>query len=276
MVASVIANKRKPEIPVVLPTQAEVKTMKPWLSTVERFIGRFSQNWARKFAGFIESQGQQIVAYYGSRVSEVAEQIKTLHNPRQQFVTEIAKLYDHLAEPEYRMVADFFGEHQEEVKIEDKIITLLHGLKHIRDGYDHRIYTRGDYPFLTTMLPIVKFPPPSLDYDQAGIVGAELMEGIHEFLRQNEISQLISVPRAQEVSILNPGSWMRGIAETFFGDKLEKVKKGLPNILTQAHGVLPTSGPKLADGVYDIAENICILKAQGRSAEEIARHMFVK
>lgn len=275
MIASVIANKRNPAIPVVLPTQAEIKAMKPWLNTVEKFIGRFSQNWARKFGGYVEKRGQQVVVDVGSRVSNIAEQVRTIENPRQQFITEITNLYNHLARPEYKMVGDFFGEHREEVKIEDKIHNLLLGLRYVRDGGKHQLYTRDQFPLLNTVLPIIKFPPDTLDDDQASIAGAELMEGIHVFLRQQGVSQLMPVPRAQGVNLFDPGSWMRGIAETFFGEKLEKVKRGLPNVLTQAHGVLPPSGPQLSDKIYDVAENISILKAQGRTADEIAHHVFV-
>lgn len=277
MVASVIANKRNPEIPVVLPTQAEVKAIKPWLATVERFIGRFSQNWARKFGGYVERKGQQVVVDVGSRVNSIAEQVRRIENPRQQFITELTNFYNHLARPEYETVDDFFGgEHQEQIKIEDKIHNLLLGLRYVRDGGNHRLYTRDKYPLLTTVLPIIKFPPDTLDDDQASIAGAELMEGIHTFLRQQGATHLMPVPRAQEVDLFDPGSWMRGIAETFFGEKLERVKRSLPNVLTQAHGVLPPSGPQLSDKIYSVAENICVLKAQGRPAEEIARHVFVK
>ena len=277
MVASVIANKRNPAIPVTLPTQTEVKAMKPWLNTVERFIGRFSQNWARKFGGYVERRGQQVVVDIGSRISNIAEQVGTIEHPQQQFITELTKLYNHLARPEYETVDDFFGgEHREEVKIEDKIRNLLLDLRDVRNGFNHRLYTRDQYPLLTTVLPIVKFPPDTMNDHQAGVAGVELMEGIHTFLRQQGATHLMSVPRAQEVNLFDPSSWMRGIAETFFGEKLERVKIGLPNVLTQAHGVLPPSGPQLSNKIYSVAEDVCVLKAQGRTADEIARHIFVK
>lgn len=276
MVASVIANKRNPAIPVVLPSQAEVKSMKPWLNTVERFIGRFSQNWARKFGGYVERRGQQVVVDVGSRISTIAEQVRTIESPRQQFITEVTNLYNHLARPEYEMVGDFFGEHRGEVKIEEKVHNLLLGLRYVRDGGKHQLYTKDQYPLLNTVLPIIKFPPDTLNDDQASVAGAELMEGIHIFLKQQGITHLMPIPRAQEVNLFDPGSWMRGIAETFFGEKLERVKRGLPNVLTQAHGVLPLSGPQLSDKIYGVAENISILKAQGRTADEIAHHVFVK
>jgi hypothetical protein len=39
---------------------------------------------------------------------------------------------------------------------------------------------------------------------------------------------------------------------------------------------LPESGPQLANAIYEMAENICVLNAQGVLPEEIARHAFVK
>lgn len=277
MVASVIAHKRDPRIPVVLPTQAEVKAIKPWLATVEKFIGRFSQNWAKKFEGYVERKGQQVVVDVGSLISNIADQVRMIENPRQQFLTELTNLYNHLAKPEYKTVEDFFGDHQEQVKIEEKIRYLLLGLRYIREGGDHELYTREQYPLLTTVLPIIKFPPDTLiDDDRASVAGAELMEGIHAFLKQQNVTGLMSVPTAQPVDISDPGSWIRGLAETFSADKLERVKSELPYVLTQAYGVLPLSGPQLADKIYSVAEGICILKARGKSVEEIAKHIFVK
>ncbi|MDO8576984.1 MAG: hypothetical protein Q7R82_01435 [Candidatus Daviesbacteria bacterium] len=276
MVASVIAHKRNPEIPVVLPTQPEVKIMKPWLNTVERFIGRFSQNWARKFGGYAERRGQQVVVDIGSRISNIAEQVRTIENPRQQFITELTNLYKHLEEPEYRRVETFFGERQEGLKIEDKVNKLLLGLKYVRDGGNHGLYPRDQYPLLTTILPIIKFPPDTLDVGQASVAGAELMEGIEVFLRQQGVREIEPAPKPRQVDFFDMDSWMRGLAEMFAPDRLERVKVGLPNLLTQAYRVLPSSGPKLADQIYDIAENICVLKAQGRSANEIAQKVFVK
>lgn len=262
MVASVIANKRNPDIQVVLPSQVEVKAMKPWLNTVERFIGRFSQNWARKFGGYVERRGQQVVVDIGSRISSLAEQVRTIESPRQQFITELTDLYNHLERPED--------------KIERKVRDLLLGLRHVRDGGDHKLYTRDQYPLLTTILPIIKFPQDTLDASQASIAGAELMEGMHVFLRQQGIREIKPAPKPSPVDFFDMDSWMRGFAETFASDRLERVKSGLPNLLTQACQVLPTSGPQLADKVYDIAENICVLKAQGKSADTIAQHIFVK
>jgi len=278
MVASVIANKRNPDIPVVLPTQAEVKAMKPWLTTVENFIERFSQNWARKFGGYVERRGQQIVVDIGTRIIAITEQMRAIENPKHQFVTELTNLYNHLAKPEYEEVYNFFeGEnHQELIKIEDKIHKLLSSLRYVRDGGNHRLYSRDQYPLLAAILPIIKFPPDTLDDDQASLAGAELMEGIHTFLKQQDVTSLVPAPRAQEIDLFNPESWMRGIAETFFREKLERVKKGLPHVLTQAYGVLPPSGPQMSDMIYDVAETICVLTAQGTPNEIIASHVFVR
>lgn len=277
MVASVIAHKRNPEIPVVLPTQADIKAMKPWLSTVERFIGRFSENWRQRFGSYIERRGQQVVIDVGSQISSIAEKVKVIENPRQQFLKELTNLYGQLAKPEYQASYGFFGEEsQEEILIEEKIKRLIMGLRYIRDGGNHALYTKDQYPLLTTILPIIKFPPDSLDEDTASIAGAELMEGIETFLKQQEISGIIPAPRAREVNLLDPGSWMRGLAEWFASEKLERVKASLPNVLTQAYHVLPSSGPQLTKKVYDIAENICVLKAQGTNLDEIARHIFAK
>lgn len=276
MVASVIANRRNSDIPVVLPTQAEVKAMKPWLATIERFIGRFSQNWARKFEGYVEKKGQQVVLDIGSRISNVAEQVEGIKSPRQQFIKELTNLYNYLAKPQYEEVLGFSGYHNKEVEIEEKIWVLLSALRYIRGGGNHLFYTRDKYPLLTTILPIIKFPPDSLPDDQVTLAGAEIMEAINIFLRQQGVTRLMAVPKAREVNLLDVASWMRGIAETFFSGKLEKVKGDLPNVLTQVHDILPANGPQLSGKIYTIAKNICVLRAQGQTPEEIARHVFMR
>ncbi len=275
MVASVIAHTRNPEIPVVLPAQTDVKAMKPWLGTVERFIGRFSQNWARKFGWYVEKRGQRVVEDIGFRICAIADQIGAIENPRQRFLTELTDVYNQLAKPEHETVNTFFGDAEEKIAIEDKIHTFLLGLRHIRDGGDHGLYTKEQFPLLNAIIPIVKFPPDSMDVGEASVAGAELMEGIHTFLRKEGVAETMPVPRPREIDIFNPSSWMRGLAETFFVEKLEKVKRTLPDVLVLAHQTLPVSGPQLSDAMYRAAENICVLKAQGRSADEIARHVFV-
>lgn len=92
MVASVVANKRNPEIPVTLPTQAEIKTMKPWLSRLEKFIGRFSQNWESKFGGYFEKKGQRIITDTGNRIINIIEKIRMIKHPQQQFINELTGL----------------------------------------------------------------------------------------------------------------------------------------------------------------------------------------
>lgn len=277
MVASVIAHKRNPEISVALPTQADVKAMKPWLTIVERFIGRLSENWARRFGSYVERRGQQVVMDVGSQISNIAEKVKLIKDPKQQFLRELTSLYKQLTKTEYQTSHEFFGEEfQEKVSIEEKIKYLIMDLRYIRDGGNHALYTKDQYPLFTTICPIIKFPPDSLDENTASIAGAELMEGIETFLKQQGISGITPAPKAREVNLFDPDSWSRGLAEWFASEKLERVKAGLPNILTQAYHVLPSNGPQLIKKVYDIAENICILKAQGISPEEIARHIFTK
>lgn len=276
MVASVVANKRNPKIPIILPTQVEIKTMKPWLTKVERFIGRFSENWARKFDGYIEKKGAQVVSDVGTRIINLTEVFRDVENPREQFLREVTLMYQNLQRKETE--EGFWGE-ENEVIVEDKIYNLLHALIEFKINHEWpdntpRWLNNHDFPLMLRLLPKLNMPPDSLDEGKASIAGAEMMKGFEVFLRQQGVKKIGSAPAPREVDLFNPSSWMRGLAETFAHEKLERVKNGLPNMLTQAYHVLPSDGPELAEKIYDVAENICVLKAQGRTAEEIASHIF--
>lgn len=281
MVASVIANKRNPEIPVVLPTQEEVKAMKPYLATVEKFIGRFSENMARKFGGYIERKGAQIVVDIANQVTKFPDVARTIENPQQQFLKETTLLYQNLRRSETE--EGFWGE-TNEVKVEQKISRLLRALNEFRfnnsrPDYTPRWLNSRDFPLLLKLLPRLNIPSQWTSEDnisKASIAGAELMSGLETFLKQQGIKGIGPAPSPREFNLLDPDSWGRGFAELFAAEKLERVKKGLPNALTQAYQALPQNGPQMADKIYDIAENVCILKVQGHSPDEIAGNIFVK
>lgn len=273
MVASVVANRRNPEIPMILPTADEVKAMKPWLDTVEKFIGRFSENWARRFGHYIERKGQQAVMDIGNRIADAADQIQEVENPRQQFVEELTLLYNRLALPEYRVVHGVFEDWEEPVKIEDKVTDMIVDLQYVKQGH-HHVYGEAEFPLLTRLLPITQLPPYGMQAGLAGFVGSELMDGTHTFLQSEGKRNLYPVPEPQEFNLFDFDSWIRGFAESFYPEKLERVKRQFPNVLSLAHQGLPENGPKLSEKIFDIAENICVLNAQGHTPDELAEHIF--
>ena len=281
MVASVIASKRNPEIPVVLPTNEEVKAMKPYLVTIEKFIGRFSENLARKFGSYVERRGAQLVVDTANQVVKFAEVARTIENPQQQFLKEATLLYQNLQKPETE--EGFWGE-TNQVKVEQKIYNLLRSLNEARfnnswPSYTPRWLNSRDFPLLLKLLPRLNLPPQWTsegNISNASIAGAELMSGLETFLKQQGIKGIGPAPQPREFNLLDPDSWGRGLAEVFAVEKLERVKNGLPNVLTQTYQALPQNGPQMADKIYNIAENVCILKAQGHSPNEIAQNMFSK
>lgn len=283
MVASVIANKRNSEIPVILPTHADVEAMKPWLAKVDKFIAGFgSENWARKFRSYIEKKGGEAVRDMGMKVSSFADMVGSINNPREQFLKELTLVYQHLQKPETRTASTFlFFEDEEIIPIEDKICSFLGNLKYragngVPEDEFSWLNDSEDFPIITKLFPKLKFPPASLDTGTASIAGAELMQGIEIFLKQRGIKGIGPAPSSRELNLFDPGSWGRGLAEWFASEKLEKVKNGLPLLLTLAHKTLPANGPAFADKIYDIAENICILKEKGHAPEEIASNIFRK
>lgn len=275
MVASIIANKRNPAIPVRLPTDAEVKAIKPWLSDVSWLLGKFSQNWRRAFDRFIERMGADFVVNIGERAYAMVQEMEWIENPRQQFVADIAKLYATLAKPEFEESFTLFGgEERVRIPIEEKIENLLEIMKLVRDGGTYLWINKDEYPLLARILPVIKFPPDSLDEGTTSIAGAEMMEGIEKFLKQQGIKNARRAPRPREFNLLNPDTWMRGLAEWFVPEKLARVKNHLPEILTQAKDTLPESGPEFVNKVYTLTENIVIVKHQGEDNREIVESLF--
>ncbi len=277
MVASVIANKRNPAIPVHLPTEAEIKAMKPWLRDASWLIGKFSQNWKRAFDRVIERIGADTVINIGEKAYTVIQDMENINSPRQQFIADIAKLYAALAKPEFEESFTLFGgEERVQIPIEEKIENLLEVMRLVRDGYANLWINKTEYPLLARILTIIKFPPDSLDASTAGIAGAEMMRGIESFLKQQGVKNVRTAPRPKEFNLLSPDTWMRGLAEWFAPEKLARVQNHLPEILTHAKNALPENGPEFAQEVYTLAENVTILKQQGEDDKRIVESLFKK
>lgn len=270
MVASVIASKRNPNIPVSLPTDQQVKAMRPWLADVSGLIARFSQNWAVRFDRFIEKSATQIVLDTGNKIYEATQAIEQITDPKTQFVREIAYLYREIIEKPSR--------YEDEESIEEKVAAIFNCFRAIKHG-EMRSGRYGikteNIPLLTRLIPVIQFPPESIAPNMAGLVGAEIMAGIHEFLRNKGIV-LEDAPQPTPVNILDPSTWVRGLAESFASEKLERVKQALPQILTYAADALPDSGPDFAKKVFELAENVVGLKQQGIDDKVIAENMFGK
>lgn len=266
MVTSVIAHHKYPEVPTKLPTVADIKTIKPWISTVEGFIGRFSPNLAHKFRGYVQSKGQNTVLEIGQKATGVLDTLEQIPNPQLEFMKEIHWAYHFLSQPSH------------DSSIEDRVgefVSLLHSAKYggyAREG-QHWL-TPKDFPLLLKLLPQLGIPPDELSERDASIAGAELMEGFEVFLRQHGITDIPRAPRPKEFDFFDPDTWMRGLAEAFAGEKLERVKIHLPNLLANALRAMPTDGPALANSAYSLSKSATDAYYQGVSPREIAKTMF--
>ncbi|MEK9177030.1 MAG: hypothetical protein AAB923_01920 [Patescibacteria group bacterium] len=275
VIASIVANRRNPGIPAERPTREQMQAARPWLKAVESFIGRFSERLARRFGKYVERRGEEIVTDIAERIIGFAEFSGTIENPKRQFLSECERVYRHLAERKTR--DGFWGE--EKVPIEDKIAHFIRELQWAKrnpQALEDSSYwlNRQSVPLLLGLIEKLGVTIDSIDPDKAGIVGSEFMAGLHAFLTHSGVSNLPPPPAAREVSIFDPGSWGRGVAEWFAPGTLAHVKRELPDILSLAYEAMPESGLALRDKVYEIAENICVLHKQGMSPEEITRHMF--
>ena len=276
IIASIVANRRNPEIPAKQPTEEQIRAAQPWLKTVQWFLGRFSEQLARRFGNYIDRKGTQVVNDLAERVIGFAEFAGTIENPKQQFLDECERLYQRLAAQKTR--SGFWGE-EEEVPIEEKVAQFIRTLQRAKQNpraldNDSFWLNRRTFPLLIALLEKLNLPIDSVNPSNAGIVGAELMEGIYAFLRGTGIQNLPPPLKAREVDIFDPSTWGRGLAEWLYPHIIEHVKRDLPGILSLAHEATPESGPALRDKIYEIAENICTLHKRGVSPEEIAKRMF--
>lgn len=274
MVASVVANAADPEFPLSLPTDADIKAIKPWLHDVSQVIGLFSERLQGKFDKYIERRGQELVKEVGLKIHDVAQVFAHIEHPQDQLRVEIYRIYTKLLEPQYRpddSLFAFFGEGDIEVTVEQKINDFIHVMRAYSDGYspEHAVpwFQKKDFPLLTKILPIVKFPPQSLDIDTASVAGAEMMQGVEHFLRAEGFRDIPPAPQTTEYDLFDlltfsSNAWNRTLAEWFKHGQLEEVRQKLPDILHYGKEALPKSGPQFTQSVYTIARNIVLSNAQ--------------
>lgn len=279
MVASVIAHRRNKEIPIRLPTKEDIgnKRVQWYVDILYKYINPFSQKIAERFRGYVEQEGERTVLKTGLKIADVADIAGSIENPRQQLLKETALLYRILQQPEIDEGFLYDGE----VTVEDKILGFLDALKEAKynpkllDDTSYALNNR-DFPLLLKLLPKLNLPSDTFDTWSASVAGAELMQGLEVFLRRQGMPDIEPAPLPQEIDLFDATSWPRAYAEWFKGEKLERVKNGLPVVFEHALDALPTNGPEFADQMYALAENVCALHAQGKSSGDIAHHMFVK
>jgi len=288
MVASIIANRRNPEIPIMYPTDEQVKAMKPGWGLVSDVIGRFSANWQARFNRILERKGS-------NRVTELAEQAFGIINvleathyvqPQKSFIDGLGTMYKDLSQPEMQP-GGLFGWDQIEKPIEDKIKQLISEIRNARFGHSSgRYFDSSRHPFLAKLLVNanavgINFPSeptPSLigpnSDEKTAIAGSEVMGGIETFLKRNNRNDIPNAPRPMEFDFFNPDSYMRTLAEWYSADKLERVKVKLPEVLGYVVDCIPEDPTAVSIRIYEIAEGIVNLKKQGRSDKEIAEALI--
>ena len=269
MVASVIANKNNPAIPLSLPSNADIQKIKPFLLTLEKWIEKVSPRLSKKFVQYCEKRGQDMVKGAALGLVEIVEIFTPFEKPKEQFVKELTAIYNNLQKPVIQEGIIF----DDELSIEDKIENLF---DHLQGESGHKWFNDREFALTTKLTKRLKFPPASLSSGDAGVVGAEFMAGIESFLRQKGIREIKPAPQAKEFDLFDWSTWKRGLAEIFVPEKIEKVKKMLPEILMEVERILPESNSEFKKKIYSIAEMICMLNESGVSPETIAKHIFKK
>ncbi len=268
MVTSVIAHNRYPEVPVKLPTAGDIAAIKPWVSRVEKVVDRFSPNLARRFRGYVQGKGQELVIDVGKKAIKTLDALENIPNPQMEFMKEMHWAYYYLAQPSY------------DSNIESKIydfISILDSAKYGQYFAQNQHWLNPiDFPILIRLLPQLGIPPNNINANEVSIAGSEVMQGIEVFLRQHGITDIPPAPSPREFDFFDPDTWMRGLAETFASERLDRARDHLPFVLAHAFRAMPTDGPLLADKISGIAKSATDAYYQGVKPKDIAQAMFNK
>lgn len=287
MVASVIANRRNPEVTILYPTEEQVKAMRPGLGLASTVIGRFSANWQARFDRFLERKGANKVMGVAEKAFGIIDVVETTHydQPRQRFIEGLALMYSDLSQPETE-AGGFLGLEEVGRPIEHKISQLIEEVRADQFGHGRgRYFNSNRHPFLSKLLVAVNsvginFPKepeetffgPNSD-QKAATAGSEIMGGIETFLRGNG-RRVPPASRPMKFELFNRDSYMRVVAEWFGSDKLERVKAHLPEVLNQTVDCIPENPSAVATRIYEIAEDIVTLKKQDKTDREIAEALI--
>lgn len=275
MVASVVAHRENSSIPVLSPTEEQIKKLKPWLETVSNFVGKISPTLQNKFNGLIERKGGEIVQATGQEVADLANVIGEIKNPKQQFLSELTYLYTQLSSSQ--MEPDFLGMEQE-MTIERKIEVLMETFYNLRyrESWEAPAWIdRKKLPLSSTLLPRLGIPPYDLNAGEKSVAASELMQGFETFLK-TKVARVNPAPIPTSLNLLDVRTWQRALVETFASDRLERVKEHLPDLLEHAYQSLPENGQLVKGKIYEIATDIVILHREGYSPHEIADYMFAR
>lgn len=280
MVASAIVNHYNPQFPIILPTEEEIMAMKPWLKKISMVIGKFSQRGQTRFGKVIEGWGEREVRNAAGQILRKVDVLGEIENPRDRFVPELAEIYGQVTISRTETLPGIFWDSVEEVSVEDRVRELLTEIMAARRG-DSRWINRENFPLVSRVLRVSGFPPDDLNISEAGIVGSELLQGIQNYLRSEGRHVSDAPAPIKAVEFWDPETWgvdnvLRWVGEYFEPERIEAVKKGLPEILKEVKNSLPKSGFKVLEAVRTLAENVLILSKQGVSNAEIAAAIFAK
>lgn len=275
MVASVIAHRRNSEIPIIYPTAEQVKQLRPLADAASRLIRRFSANWQARFDRFLEGKGEMKVEEATAVVMSYVDKIGEIDvpNPQEVFVEEVEDLYRDVARKEIED-GGFLGMEKVEIPAERKITEVIEGVYYVRGGGFGTRFNTERFPLLSKLVTLI--PSFTVDPGNAGIAGTEVMNGIRQFLVAEGVSALHNVPKPREFNIFDMGTWARVGAEWFFSERLERIKRALPDILKLSKEAIPNNPKAIVEEVYQIAENVVILHTQGKSDREIVDALFTK
>ena len=259
-VASAIAHQNEPALEPIYPTAAQIKEQSRGARLVSGFLGFFSSRWAERFDGYLERKARQKLARMAHQSSETINTIGEVERPKEQFVDELALLYQNsLQHPSLRegllqTVQDIANDQTEGgPQKERRPLSLLSKLNQL-SGLTRRLATRSAY-LRPGLVSSVRTAAP------------EIMQGIERFLKQ----QSVEVPPLQSSE---KSTLARRLVQRFSPHTLDKLPQQIESALTSVYNVLPADGQRFKDGVYELCKAITVRAKQGESSKALTQKIL--
>ena len=251
-IASRVASQRYSGVEPIKLSAGDIKNHFIGVTITSLLLGLISKRLKGRFEGYVERKATERIETETKRVVRFIEGLKHIENPKEQFLKELSDCYFDLTDPELKETNE--GEKWR------SILTVFNNFA-LRRSSDE---AKEKMP-LSTVLLSTAGRPIYLDSSKLALASPEILGAIATFLRSH----------GQEVPQANPKPppLMWGIGQLFAGEKLQLLRRELPNMLESFYELLPVNGPAASDILYQYAKKIVDARARGVNERKITHSM---
>jgi hypothetical protein len=259
-VAEAITSHYDETVEFVGPSAAQIKQENVMYRAISGFLGFFSDSWASSFDAFLERQARQKIINVARRVTAPLDVIASVPNPKEQFVDEVHRLYQHLQ-----------GEATPSQQGPEE------RLYHVaRQMSEYSVQQPGaeavpeeDYPLLGKALPKAGYRP-ARSFEKLRAIRAatpEIMQGMARFLTSQGV-EVVS-PELQPFR-----SATRRIMQRFFPKKMARLPDEVDHALQRVYRSLPEDGARFTESIKILCRRITQLSHQGVEGKTITQALL--